>query len=168
MTMRFYILAVLFLGLFAAACSEQRTQQRATPATANAAASKPSKISAARSSDFGTVMRGGRLFQQNCASCHGQLAQGHTNWQKPDANGKYPPPPLNGTGHTWHHPKAALKDTIKEGTVKLGGSMPAWGHKLSDGDIEAIIAWLQSHWPDEIYAAWLEMDRSAQSGQRSR
>ena len=36
--------------------------------------------------------------------------------------------------------------------------MPAWGEKLSDAEIKAIVAWFQSLWPEEIYSAWLKME----------
>ena len=32
--------------------------------------------------------------------------------------------------------------------------MPAWRGKLSDGEILAVIAWFQTHWPEEAYGAW--------------
>lgn len=108
--------------------------------------------------------QGATLYAANCAVCHGARAEGASNWQKPGADGKYPAPPLNGTGHAWHHPLAVLKTTIKGGTLRLGGSMPAWGDKLSDEDIEAIIAWFQSHWPAEIHQSWLAMDEKAKKG----
>ena len=112
-----------------------------------------------RSFDFAQITRGGKLYQQNCAVCHGKQGQGAPNWQKMDANGKFPPPPLNGTAHTWHHPKTVLMDTIRNGTAKLGGNMPAWKDKLSNEQINDIIAWFQSKWSDEIYSAWYEMDQ---------
>lgn len=158
-------LAMLSVGLMLSACSEQQpaTSMSGTRAGAmHTPVPMPQPVS--RPHDFATVMHGGKLFQKNCASCHGQLAQGAPQWQKPDANGKYPAPPLNGTGHAWHHPLAALKATIKRGTVKIGGNMPAWGDKLSDDDIESIIAWLQAQWPDEIYRNWLVMDERARKG----
>lgn len=65
--------------------------------------------------------------------------------------------------NTWHHPTVVLKRTIKEGTGKLGGNMPPWGDKLSDEEIEAIIAWFQSLWPDEIYAVWLRLDAESRA-----
>ncbi len=43
--------------------------------------------------------------------------------------------------------------------------MPPWGDKLSDADMEAIIAWFQSHWPDEIYDTWARMDAEARRNQ---
>jgi mono/diheme cytochrome c family protein len=114
-----------------------------------------------RSFDFAQLRRGGELFQQNCAVCHGNQAQGAVNWQQRDAEGKFPAPPLNGTGHAWHHPKPVLIDTIKKGTQRIGGSMPPWQGKLSDSDIKDIIAWFQAKWPDELYAAWYRRNQEA-------
>lgn len=103
------------------------------------------------------VLRAGEaLFQRNCSVCHGLNAEGVSNWQVRDADGQYPPPPLNGTAHTWHHPTSLLLRTIKEGTGELGGSMPAWEGKLGDDEILAIIQWITSLWPDEIYQAWID------------
>lgn len=109
--------------------------------------------------DFAVIARGAKLFRQNCARCHGPLAQGHPRWNKLDASGKYPPPPLNGTGHTWHHSTRVLKQTIKEGTAALGGNMPAWKGKLSDSEIDAILEWVKAQWPDNIYWAWTEREK---------
>jgi mono/diheme cytochrome c family protein len=39
--------------------------------------------------------------------------------------------------------------------------MPAFGAKLADADIEAVIDWFQSLWPEEIYLAWAQMDAAA-------
>ena len=83
--------------------------------------------------------KGGQLFQQLCASCHGANAELTIDWKKTDSNGKYPPPPLNGTAHAWHHSLKQLKQTIKSGGVPLGGVMPAFESKLSDADIDAVI-----------------------------
>ena len=100
------------------------------------------------------------LFQENCASCHGINAEGTVkNWHKKNESGKYPPPPLNGTAHAWHHSFKALSHTIRNGTQSIGGSMPSWKGKISDKEIGAIIIWLTSLWPDEIYASWLERNK---------
>jgi len=120
--------------------------------------SAPMPIVVARWYDAQRVAHGAEVFRENCAACHGANAEGAPNWQKPGADGKYPAPPLNGTAHAWHHPLASLKDTIRNGTARLGGSMPPWRDKLSEQDIESVIAWFQSHWPDELYAAWARMD----------
>ncbi len=109
---------------------------------------------AKRTTDFATVQKGFRLYRTNCAACHGDAGQGALNWQQAGPDGKYPPPPLNGSGHTWHHPAKAILRTIRDGSLMTGGTMPAWKGKLSDKEIMAIIAWFQSRWPDELYQTW--------------
>lgn len=100
------------------------------------------------------VAQGKPLFQQNCAACHGQNGEATANWKQTDANGNYPPPPLNGTAHTWHHDLDLLRRTIREGGAKLGGQMPGFEGRLSAVEIDSIIAFFQSRWPDEIYQRW--------------
>lgn len=100
------------------------------------------------------VKHGAALFQQNCASCHGQNAEATSNWKQPDSNGNYPPPPLNGTAHAWHHAKDSLKRTIVEGGVKIGGVMPGFGSKLTDPELDAVVAYFQSFWPNSVYKSW--------------
>jgi mono/diheme cytochrome c family protein len=108
----------------------------------------------ARNYDFAQLTRGRKLYLEHCAECHGKNAEGAPNWRKKNPDGKYPPPPLNGTGHAWHHPMKALRMTIRDGTQKIGGNMPAWGGKLSAQEMDDIITWFQSEWPDEIWQAW--------------
>lgn len=100
------------------------------------------------------VARGDKLFQIHCIECHGKQGEGAANWQKVGADGKYPPPPLNGSGHAWHHPMTVLFQVIKHGSPAKQGNMPAWQEKLNDQEIVAIVAWFQSQWPDTIYQAW--------------
>ncbi len=128
------------------------------------------------------VARGADLFAQNCASCHGAKGEGMKNWKTPDANGVYPPPPINGTGHAWHHDLALLRGTVKKGGKPVGGVMPPFGDKFSDEDVDAVIAYVQSQWPDRIYDAWASrakpkakapsrpqsLNSSPQSGKRKR
>jgi mono/diheme cytochrome c family protein len=119
----------------------------------------------ARSFDIAQITRGGEVYQQNCASCHGANGEGAPNWRQRDANDRFPPPPLNGSGHTWHHPLSALRYTIRNGTQAIGGNMPAWKGKLSNEDIDAVIAWFQSKWPEQAYAAWYDIDQRARKRQ---
>ena len=114
----------------------------------------------ARNSDPLRYTQGLRLYQQNCASCHGKQGEGTQNWRQRDAEGKFLPPPLNGTGHTWHHPMHILKDIIRNGTVRLGGKMPAMKAKLTEKQIDDILFWVQSQWTDEIYKRWFENDQA--------
>ena len=107
------------------------------------------------------LARGQALFQQHCAACHGDKAQGTVdNWQQRDASGKLPPPPLNGTAHAWHHSINGLARTIREGTISLGGSMPPWGDTHSDEEVFAVIVWFSSLWPDDLYDTWMQMNRA--------
>ncbi|MES9972007.1 MAG: cytochrome c [Candidatus Thiodiazotropha sp.] len=105
--------------------------------------------------------RGNRLYQINCAECHKPDASGTEDWQRLDANGKLPPPPLNGTAHTWHHPLSVLRRTVRLGGVPLGGSMPGFGDKLNGTQIDDILAWVQTHWSDEVYRIWYERNTQA-------
>ena len=150
------------LVTIAAAIGVLAACERESPADTNAVTDKPAantKAAAARPRvDPQLIARGAQVFKQNCAQCHGERAQGAAHWEKPGADGKYPAPPLDGSAHAWHHPRAALVQTIKQGTVKIGGGMPGWQGKLSDADIDATIAYFQSLWPDEIYAAWRDID----------
>ena len=99
---------------------------------------------------------GETVFLNNCATCHGAGAQGTKEWRKPLPNGKYPPPPLNGSAHAWHHPLKGLKTTVQEGGAKFGGTMPGFGDVLSDKEQDAAIAFFQSKWTGEIYQMWLD------------
>lgn len=105
--------------------------------------------------------RGLQVFANNCAGCHGAQAQETLDWKTPTASGHYPPPPLNGTAHAWHHPLSVLKTVIRKGGQPMGGVMPAWESVLSEQDITAVIAAFQSYWPDEVYQRWLEIDQQS-------
>jgi mono/diheme cytochrome c family protein len=147
--MRWIVIAVVF-SLLAGCDSEKSDSGTATSASA------PEPVQ--RNLNTAAIKRGYQLYRQHCSTCHGGEGQGAANWQKVGSDGKWPAPPLNGTGHAWHHPKAALVRTIKQGTQDIGGNMPAWANKLDDAQIEAIIVWFQSRWPDELYQAWSRMD----------
>ncbi len=133
-------LMVFALPLLATACGEDNNQ---------------SKI-VARWYTQSQVDSGRVLFEKNCAACHGKNAQGTFKWRQPLADGSYPPPPLNGTAHTWHHSLKMLKRTIDYGGIPLGGKMPAFKGKLSESEKEAVIAFFQSFWSKEIYDAWVK------------
>lgn len=70
------------------------------------------------------VRLGRDVYRENCASCHGRMAQGAGNWRRRDESGDFPPPPLNGSGHAWHHPFPMLRRIVAEGGAQ---NMPAWG-----------------------------------------
>ncbi len=100
------------------------------------------------------VEHGEVIFRENCAVCHGPNAEATTDWKQRDANGNFPPPPLNGSAHAWHHDLALLRRTVREGGKALGGVMPAFADRLNTEDIDSAIAFFQSKWPQEIYRKW--------------
>lgn len=103
------------------------------------------------------VKQGAAVFSKHCAECHGQHAQGLAeDWRQKLPDGSYPPPPLNGSAHAWHHSLSSLKRTVRDGGIRLGGKMPPFKYKLSDEEIESVIAFFQDKWIDEVYAAWLQ------------
>lgn len=129
-----------------------------------AAATDPEPEATPPPKDFAAIARGKELYGQYCAECHGEQAEGAPEWRGYDEQGKLKPPPLNGTGHAWHHPQAVLHRHIKEGGPPRFSTMPAFGETLSDRQIDDIIAWFQSLWPEEIYQAWHEMDQRRRAG----
>jgi len=149
---------ILLLGaVFSLAACGQEGASTAQTAPDTLQKIAPAKAdSPRRKANFSQVARGGKIFQSNCASCHGAQAQGEPNWRQPRADGLNPAPPLNGTGHAWHHPKKMLMRTIKYGTPGGKGRMQPWNDKLTDQEIEDITAWIISKWPDKIYSAWYQ------------
>ncbi|MET0119157.1 MAG: c-type cytochrome [Sedimenticola sp.] len=101
------------------------------------------------------VEQGEQVFLKNCAVCHGAKAQGLADdWRQSLPDGSYPPPPLNGTAHAWHHPLKMLKRTVDKGGIPLGGKMPPFKAVLDESEKYAAIAYFQNFWNDEIYDAW--------------
>lgn len=98
--------------------------------------------------------KGNHLFKKHCSVCHGHNAESIPNWKQLDANNNYPPPPLNGSAHSWHHDLPLLRKTIQQGGKRLGGVMPAFDQILSADEIDAVIAFFQSLWPQEVYQKW--------------
>ena len=119
----------------------------------------PVPVAPVRDASPAQLSLGEKVYQQNCSRCHGVTAEGNANWRKRDTDGKFPPPPLNGSGHAWHHPVEVLKAVIKDGSPDGQGNMPAWRDKLSEQEIDAVILWFQSLWPQPVYDAWFEMQQ---------
>ena len=112
-----------------------------------------------RNYDQKQLAAGKQVFKEHCAVCHGENAQGSKNWHQRNPDGTFPPPPLNGSGHAWHHSTNVLFEVISNGSQDGQGNMPAWKDKLTKQQIEATIMWFQSLWPDQVYAAWYEMQQ---------
>ena len=111
-------------------------------------------------SSLARIELGKNLYAENCASCHGANLEGQTpEWRKPDADGVFPAPPHDETGHTWHHDDQVLFDYTKLGGARMMASsgvedfnsgMPAFEETLSDGEIWAVLDFIKSTWPAHI------------------
>ena len=124
---------------------------------------------AAACSERGDVAVGARVYAQHCAACHGAKLEGQPNWRERMANGRMPAPPHDESGHTWHHTDEVLFGITKHGLVPgkyappgYQSDMPAFGGTLSDAEIRAVLAFIESHWTTkEVLEARAEMLRNA-------
>ena len=138
--------------------SDVYAQSSTNPGSPQPGSEAPNASQPARWYDDAHVQEGKRLYQHNCAVCHGVFGEGATNWRQRGTDGRMPPPPLNGTGHTWHHPGGALMHVIENGSPGGAGNMPGWKGKLTRPQMAALIARVQAWWSDEIYARWFEIE----------
>ena len=126
------------------------------PAPSAAAPAAQPKNLAGRNLDPEKIKRGEAVYRANCASCHGPNGEATPGWRNPGADGKYPPPPLDGSAHAWHHSTETLEKMIRVGSPADIGGMPAWDGKLTNQQIDDVIVWIKSLWPDEVYDIWLK------------
>ena len=110
-----------------------------------------------------SIARGELLYNQYCASCHMSNLSGAKNWKGVDKDGHRKAPPLNGTGHTWHHDDATLHNIIKYGLAKLvknyEGKMLGFEDNLKDKDIDSVLSYIKSFWPDDIYQRQINLNK---------
>lgn len=93
------------------------------------------------------IQAGEIVYSQTCAPCHGVNLEGASNWETPNADGSYPPPPLNSSAHAWQHSDSSLIRTITNGRGSgKTTSMPAFGEQLGEDDIQAVIEFIKSTW----------------------
>jgi mono/diheme cytochrome c family protein len=109
------------------------------------------------------ITRGKIIYQNNCINCHQVNLVGVENWKELDEDGHRKSPPLNGTGHTWHHDDATLHDIIKYGLVELvknyQGKMLGFEDKLKDKDIDSVLTYIKSFWPDDMYQHQINLSK---------
>ena len=115
----------------------------------------PGVMTGADPADQELVALGQTVYGDACASCHGVDLEGAPNWRNRNADGTFPAPPHDQTGHTWHHPDRFLFDYTKLG----GGGMDIPGFKsamggfqgiLKDREIWAVLAFIKSRWPERV------------------
>lgn len=100
--------------------------------------------------------RGRAVYAEHCAACHGADLEGQPDWRSPGADGIYPAPPHDATGHTWHHSNAQLFDYTRLGgqgvidSLGIGNftsGMPAFDDVLTEDEIWDVLAYIRSTWP---------------------
>ena len=104
-----------------------------------------------------TLALGKEIYAAKCASCHGLNLEGQPDWKRRLTGGKMPAPPHDITGHTWHHSDQDLFRIVKEGVAAIVGNgyesdMLAFGPVLSDDEITATLAYIESTWPERQQA----------------
>lgn len=114
------------------------------------------------------VKLGAQLYAQHCAACHGASLEGQPEWRRRLPNGRLPAPPHDESGHTWHHPDSVLFGITKNGMVPpyapsgYESDMPAFGGKLNDAEMWAVLAYIKSTWTSrEVLEMRAEMTKNA-------
>lgn len=116
---------------------------------------------ALKADDLVVVQAGEKIYQAQCASCHGPNLEGQPDWRTRDANGFLPAPPHDATGHTWHHADDLLFEITKYGpSVVINDdsyktTMPIYKDILSDEEIVAVLSFIKNTWPEE-QRSWQE------------
>ena len=109
------------------------------------------------------IARGKIVYESNCVSCHQVNLIGAENWKGLDGDGHRKAPPLNGTGHTWHHDDATLHNIIKYGLAKIvknyDGKMIGFGDKINNKQVDSVLSYIKSHWEDEIYERQISISK---------
>ena len=100
---------------------------------------------------FSQVSNGEQLYTQYCVSCHGVRGVGENpdDIYAIDDNGYVIAPPMDDTGHAWHHTDAQLIQTILEGSPR-NPRMMAWKNTLTPKDSKDIIDYIKSLWSTHI------------------
>jgi mono/diheme cytochrome c family protein len=146
----------MLAGLMLSACEKAPDPAAALP---------PDAVLLKRDLDPAQVAHGRAVYDQHCAECHGTAGKGQPgDWRVRDADGMFPPPPLDDSAHAWHHPTAVLLQVIREGSPQGQGKMPAWNGKLSEQEMQDVVSYIKSLWSDEVFQHWLEMEQQTLGG----
>lgn len=152
--LKLQILASLLAGLALTGCEE------APSGSAGRASADEAPLD--RKLDPAQVARGQAIYSKHCMECHGAEGKGQPgDWRVRDAEGHFPPPPLDDSAHAWHHPTAVLLEVIRDGSPQGQGKMPAWQGKLSEQEMRDVVAYIKSLWSDPVYRLWSKMEQQS-------
>jgi len=153
-TLKLQILASLLAGLALTGCGD-------APSGSSGAADAES-VPLDRKLDAAQLARGKTVYEKHCLECHGDAGKGQPgDWRIREADGYFPPPPLDDSAHAWHHPTAALLEVIRDGSPQGQGKMPAWKDTLSEQEMQDVVAYIKSLWSDPVYRLWQKMEQQS-------
>ena len=98
------------------------------------------------------VRLGQLVYASHCAACHGTNLGGVPDFEIAQAHG-LEPPPLNASGHTWHHPDDQLFMIIQSGIHDVPSEKrqrSVFGDMLTAEQIWEVLAYVKSSWPEHI------------------
>ncbi len=113
--------------------------------------------------DMARVGQGAALYAQYCARCHGAELEGAPDWKKSLPDGSLPPPPQDGSGHTWHHPDSLLLDIMANGgDPAYNSKMPAFGDQITEDEMISLLDFIKSRWGKEEreFQWWITVTQS--------
>lgn len=99
---------------------------------------------------------GERVYNSSCTACHKPNMAGQDDWKIPFADGSLKAPPLDETGLLVSYTDDEIEQKIRLGANSLNeemrslSNMPSYDTILSDDEIDAVIAFIKSRWPDEV------------------
>lgn len=104
----------------------------------------------------GEIELGRRIYEVNCAACHGMSGEGEPDWQIPRDDYTRPAPPHDASGHTWHHADGQLYEIVLRGgklyeSPTFKSRMIAYEDILTPEEIKAVLEYIKTFWgPEEI------------------
>lgn len=105
--------------------------------------------------DTSRVTAGQFIYLENCAVCHQPNLSGAADWMIRDHDGRLKPPPMDSSGHAWHHPDSLLIEVISDGSFDPDSNMKGFTDLLSDSEIADVVEFLKSTWgPEERSFQW--------------
>jgi mono/diheme cytochrome c family protein len=96
------------------------------------------------------VIKGEQFYNMYCVSCHGVKGVGERPEDKyaQDEYG-YVAPPMDDTGHAWHHTDEQLVGMILEGSPR-NPRMASFKQVLNESDANSLVEYIKSLWSPHI------------------